>query len=96
MAEPIHDIDAAKVAANLEEVRAVTGDRVELLVVKREGLLAKHVLVAFECTASELGVRAVARPNHHEIYTRIIQHFFSARHRTRKSKALADIMRRDP
>jgi PLP dependent protein len=32
MAELIHDIDAAKVAVNLEEVRAVTGDRVELLV----------------------------------------------------------------
>lgn len=32
MAELIHDIDVAKVAANLDEVRAVTGDRVELLV----------------------------------------------------------------
>jgi hypothetical protein len=32
MAELIHDIDTGKVAANLEEVRAVTGDRVELLV----------------------------------------------------------------
>ena len=32
MAELIHDIDAAKVAARLEEVRAVTGDRIELLV----------------------------------------------------------------
>jgi uncharacterized pyridoxal phosphate-containing UPF0001 family protein len=32
MAELIHDIDAAKVAANLEEVRALAGDGVELLV----------------------------------------------------------------
>jgi uncharacterized pyridoxal phosphate-containing UPF0001 family protein len=32
VAELIHDIDAAKVAARLEEVRAVTGDRIELLV----------------------------------------------------------------
>jgi pyridoxal phosphate enzyme (YggS family) len=32
MAELIHDIDAAKVAANLEEVRAIAGDEVELLV----------------------------------------------------------------
>jgi PLP dependent protein len=32
MAELIHDIDPARVAANLEEVRAVAGDRVELLV----------------------------------------------------------------
>jgi PLP dependent protein len=32
VAELIHGLDAAKVAANLEEVRAVTGDAVELLV----------------------------------------------------------------
>jgi uncharacterized pyridoxal phosphate-containing UPF0001 family protein len=32
MAELIHDIDAAKVAANLEEARAVAGEAVELLV----------------------------------------------------------------
>jgi YfiH family protein len=32
MAELIHDIDAAKVAANLEEVRAVAGNAVEILV----------------------------------------------------------------
>ncbi|MGN6274342.1 MAG: YggS family pyridoxal phosphate enzyme [Solirubrobacterales bacterium] len=32
MAELIHDIDAAKVAANLEEVRAAAGEGVELLV----------------------------------------------------------------
>jgi len=31
MAELIHDIDAARVAANLEEVRAVAGEEVELL-----------------------------------------------------------------
>jgi len=32
MAELIHDIDAARVAANLEEVRAIAGEEVELLV----------------------------------------------------------------
>src|ERR687890_726455 len=32
MAELIHDIDAAKLAANLEEAREVAGDRVEILV----------------------------------------------------------------
>lgn len=32
MAELIHDIDTAKVAANLEEARAVAGEEVELLV----------------------------------------------------------------
>src|SRR5690242_1372408 len=32
MADLIHDIDAARLAANLEEVRAVVGDRAEILV----------------------------------------------------------------
>ena len=32
MAELIHDIDAAKVAANLEEAKALAGERVEILV----------------------------------------------------------------
>src|SRR5215218_2975268 len=32
MAELIHDIDAAKLAANLEEARAVAGESVEILV----------------------------------------------------------------
>ena len=32
MAELIHDIDPATVAANLEEVRALAGERVEILV----------------------------------------------------------------
>lgn len=32
MAELIHDVDTAKLAANLEEARAVAGDRVEILV----------------------------------------------------------------
>jgi PLP dependent protein len=32
MAELIHDIDPAKVAANLEEVKALAGERVEILV----------------------------------------------------------------
>ncbi len=35
MAELIHDIDPARVAANLEEVRAVAGAEVELLVVTK-------------------------------------------------------------
>jgi uncharacterized pyridoxal phosphate-containing UPF0001 family protein len=53
MAELIHDIDAAKVAANLEEVRSVTGDRVELLVA------TKYVPLAEMGKLAEAGVRLV-------------------------------------
>jgi uncharacterized pyridoxal phosphate-containing UPF0001 family protein len=53
MAELIHDIDAAKVAANLEEVRAVTGDRVELLVA------TKYVPLEEMGKLAEAGVRLV-------------------------------------
>ncbi|MGN6201195.1 MAG: YggS family pyridoxal phosphate enzyme [Solirubrobacterales bacterium] len=53
MAELIHDIDAAKVAANLEEVRAVTGDEVELLVA------TKYVPLEEMGKLAEAGVRLV-------------------------------------
>ena len=53
MAELIHDIDAAKVAANLEEVRAVAGDRVELLVA------TKYVPLEEMGKLAEAGVRLV-------------------------------------
>jgi uncharacterized pyridoxal phosphate-containing UPF0001 family protein len=53
MAELIHDIDAAKVAANLEEVRAVTGGRVELLVA------TKYVPLEEMGKLAEAGVRLV-------------------------------------
>ena len=53
MAELIHDIDAAKVAANLEEVRTVTGDRVELLVA------TKYVPLEEMGKLAEAGVRLV-------------------------------------
>jgi PLP dependent protein len=53
MAELIHDIDAARVAANLEEVRAVTGDRAELLVA------AKYVPLEEMGKLAEAGVRLV-------------------------------------
>ncbi|HEX5592540.1 MAG TPA: YggS family pyridoxal phosphate enzyme [Solirubrobacterales bacterium] len=53
MAELIHDIDAAKVAANLEEVRAVAGDRVELLVA------TKYVPLDEMGKLAEAGVRLV-------------------------------------
>ncbi len=53
MAELIHDIDAVKVAANLAEVRAVTGDRVELLVA------TKYVPLEEMGKLAEAGVRLV-------------------------------------
>jgi uncharacterized pyridoxal phosphate-containing UPF0001 family protein len=53
MVEPIHGIDATKVAANLEEVRAVTGDRVELLVA------TKYVPLEEMGKLAEAGVRLV-------------------------------------
>src|SRR3954451_17354714 len=53
MAELIHDIDPAKVAANLEEVRAVTADRVELLVA------TKYVPLEEMGKLADAGVRLV-------------------------------------
>src|SRR3954447_2196103 len=53
MAELIHDIDPAKVAANLEEVRVVTGDRVELLVA------TKYVPLEEMGKLAQAGVRLV-------------------------------------
>jgi len=53
MAELIHDIDAARVAANLEEVRAVAGEEVELLVA------TKYVPLEEMGKLAEAGVRLV-------------------------------------
>lgn len=53
MAELIHGIDPARVAANLEEVRAVAGDRVELLVA------TKYVPLEEMGKLAEAGVRLV-------------------------------------
>ncbi|HWT90682.1 MAG TPA: YggS family pyridoxal phosphate enzyme [Solirubrobacterales bacterium] len=53
MAELIHDIDAAKVAANLEEARGVCGERVEILVA------TKYVPLEEMGKLAEAGVRLV-------------------------------------
>jgi uncharacterized pyridoxal phosphate-containing UPF0001 family protein len=53
VAELIHDIDAAKVAANLEEARALAGDRVEILVA------TKYVPLEEMGKLAEAGVRLV-------------------------------------
>jgi PLP dependent protein len=53
VAELIHDIEPAKVATNLEEVRAVAGDRVEILVA------TKYVPLEEMGKLAEAGVRLV-------------------------------------
>ena len=53
MAELIHDIDAAKLAANLAEVEAVAGDRAEILVA------TKYVPLEEMGKLAEAGVRLV-------------------------------------
>jgi PLP dependent protein len=53
MAEPIHDIDTVKLAANLEEVRAVVGGRAEILVA------TKYVPLEEMGKLVEAGVRLV-------------------------------------
>jgi PLP dependent protein len=53
MAELIHGIDAAKVATNLEEVRAVAGERVEVLVA------TKYVPLEEMGALAEAGARLV-------------------------------------
>lgn len=53
MAELIHDIDPAKLAANLEEARAVAGDRAEILVA------TKYVPLEEMGKLADVGVRLV-------------------------------------
>jgi PLP dependent protein len=53
MAELIHDIDAARVGANLEEARALAGDRAEILVA------TKYVPLEQMGKLAEAGVRLV-------------------------------------
>ncbi len=53
MAELIHDIDAARIAANLEEARALAGEQVELLVA------TKYVPLEEMGKLAEAGVRLV-------------------------------------
>jgi pyridoxal phosphate enzyme (YggS family) len=61
MAELIHDIDAARVAANLAEVRAVTGEGVELLVA------TKYVPLEEMGKLVEAGVRLVGENRQQEL-----------------------------
>jgi uncharacterized pyridoxal phosphate-containing UPF0001 family protein len=61
VAELIHDIDAAKLAANLEEVRSVAGEEVELLVA------TKYVPLEEMGKLAEAGVRLVGENRQQEL-----------------------------
>jgi uncharacterized pyridoxal phosphate-containing UPF0001 family protein len=64
VAELIHDIDAAKVATNLHEVRAVAGDGVELLVA------TKYVRLEEMGKLAEAGVRLVGENRAQDLATK--------------------------
>jgi uncharacterized pyridoxal phosphate-containing UPF0001 family protein len=93
MAELIHDIDAAKVAANLEEVRAVTGDAVELLVA------TKYVPLEEMGKLAEAGVRLVGENRQqdlaakHERWGDAFEWDFIGNLQSRKVKAVLPLCR---
>ena len=93
MAELIHDIDAAKVAANLEEVRAVAGDGVELLVA------TKYVPLEEMGKLAEAGVRLVGENRQqdlaakHERWGDAFEWDFIGNLQSRKVKAVLPLCR---
>ncbi|HSC20583.1 MAG TPA: YggS family pyridoxal phosphate enzyme [Solirubrobacterales bacterium] len=93
MAELIHDIDAARVAANLEEVRAVAGDRVELLVA------TKYVPLEEMGKLAEAGVRLVGENRQqdlaakHERWGDAFEWDFIGNLQSRKVKAVLPLCR---
>jgi PLP dependent protein len=93
MAELIHDIDAARVAANLEEVRAVAGERVEVLVV------AKYVPLEEMGKLAEAGVRLVGENRQqdlaakHERWGDVFEWDFIGNLQSRKLKLVLPLVR---
>lgn len=93
MAELIHDIDAARVAANLEEVRAVAGERVELLVA------TKYVPLEEMGKLAEAGVRLVGENRQqdlaakHERWGDAFEWDFIGNLQSRKVKAVLPLCR---
>src|SRR3954454_1415754 len=93
MAELIHDIDAARVAAKLEEVRAVTGDRIELLVA------TKYVPLEEVGKLAEAGVRLVGENRQqdlaakHERYGDAFEWDFIGNLQSRKVKQVLPLCR---
>jgi uncharacterized pyridoxal phosphate-containing UPF0001 family protein len=93
VAELIHDIDAARVAAKLEEVREVTGERVELLVA------TKYVPLAEMGKLAEAGVRLVGENRQqdlaakHERWGEAFEWDFIGNLQSRKVKAVLPLCR---
>jgi uncharacterized pyridoxal phosphate-containing UPF0001 family protein len=93
VAELIHDIDAARLAANLEEVRAAAGDRVELLVA------TKYVPMVEMGKLAEAGVRLVGENRQqdlaakHERWADAFEWDFIGNLQSRKVKAVLPLCR---
>lgn len=93
MAELIHDIDAAKLAANLEEAQAVVGDRVEILVA------TKYVPLEEMGKLAEAGVRLVGENRQqdlaakHERWGNAFQWDFIGNLQSRKLKLVLPLCR---
>jgi PLP dependent protein len=93
VAELIHDIDAARVAANLEEARAVAGDRVELLVA------TKYVPLEEMGKLVEAGVRLVGENRQqdlaakHELWGDAFEWDFIGNLQSRKLKLILPLCR---
>ncbi|HET7416593.1 MAG TPA: YggS family pyridoxal phosphate enzyme [Solirubrobacterales bacterium] len=93
MAELIHDIDAEKVAANLEEVRAVAGEGVELLVA------TKYVPLEEMGKLAEAGVRLVGENRQqdlaakHERWGKLFEWDFIGNLQSRKVKQVLPLCR---
>jgi uncharacterized pyridoxal phosphate-containing UPF0001 family protein len=93
MAELIHDIDAARLAARLEEARAVAGERVELLVA------TKYVPLEEMGKLAEAGVRLVGENRQqdlaakHERYGEAFEWDFIGNLQSRKLKSILPLCR---
>jgi uncharacterized pyridoxal phosphate-containing UPF0001 family protein len=93
MAELIHDIDPTKVAANLEEVRAVAGEEVELLVA------TKYVPLEEMGKLAEAGVRLVGENRQqdlaakHERWGDVFEWDFIGNLQSRKVKQVLPLVR---
>src|SRR6187551_3416635 len=93
MAELIHDIDTAKLAANLEEVRVAVGERAEILVA------TKYVPLEEMGKLAEAGVRLVGENRQqdlaakHERWGELFQWDFIGNLQSRKVKLLVPVCR---
>jgi uncharacterized pyridoxal phosphate-containing UPF0001 family protein len=93
MAELIHDIDAARLAANLEEVRAIVGERAEILVA------TKYVPLEEMGKLAEAGVRLVGENRQqdlaakHDRWGKVFEWDFIGNLQSRKLKLILPLCR---